>query len=453
VVFGGVREATRWRKAPVTGRLEEDLELLAPDAAPNGACRLWGDTEVVPMPHNVIVPTRESDADSHRIRHYAFRRDHRGLLPRQPSLAPRVGSDDDQVAAVIVLNHLHPGRVGAAVDLAADLDCALIVICTRGYEQRVVQAVRARPRQPPDAHVLALDWPARMPLDQLATVDEFGARGPKHRDVAAKRNIGLALARQQHWERVLVIDDDVRRLAATQVRSTAQAFAASSEHMATGWLLGRFPDNSVICHARRLAGLPQGIFLGGGALVVRTTEQLPMFPPVYNEDWLFLFDLLMNDSVSCAGTVGQLQFNPFGFPERAQEEEFGDLLAEGVFQFLHEPAQDLALAMGESFWREVVDVRRREIKRTLVLLNARSGPRQTATPVQRRLIAQACRSLAAAANEHLVHDLAPYLASYVRAWRSDVQVWNDWFDKLELVEDLVQALDRLGITHERLIKV
>ena len=48
------------------------------------------------------------------------------------------------------------------------------------------------------------------------------------------------------------------------------------------------PDNSVVCHARRLAGRFQDVFVSGAVLGVHCNSlPLSFFPDIYNEDWFF----------------------------------------------------------------------------------------------------------------------------------------------------------------------
>src|SRR5271156_1177313 len=95
---------------------------------------------------------------------------------------------------------------------------------------------------------------------------------------------------------------------------------------AVGFRIARYPDNSVICHAHRLAGGSQDVFPGGSALLIDVTRSDTLFPPIYNEDWLFLFDAALARSVAVAGTLSQLEYQPFSQSKRAASEEFGDLI-------------------------------------------------------------------------------------------------------------------------------
>ena len=62
-----------------------------------------------------------------------------------------------------------------------------------------------------------------------------------------------------------------------------------------------------------------------------------MFPPIYNEDWLFLFDAAQRRSVAlCGHARSQLEYAPFAEWVRAAREEFGDVIAEGLYRLLHD---------------------------------------------------------------------------------------------------------------------
>ena len=72
-----------------------------------------------------------------------------------------------------------------------------------------------------------------------------------------------------------------------------------------------YPDNSVVCHARRLAGLPQDTFVSGAALGVNCNDQpLPFFPEQYNEDWFFFSRLTARRDLAHAGYANASSIRP-----------------------------------------------------------------------------------------------------------------------------------------------
>jgi hypothetical protein len=77
-----------------------------------------------------------------------------------------------------------------------------------------------------------------------------------------KRNTGLLLARMLGWERIFFMDDDIRAVSADTVLSTVSLLGAVGHSYRTAGLsVERYPDNSVVCHARRQVGEHQGVFV------------------------------------------------------------------------------------------------------------------------------------------------------------------------------------------------
>jgi hypothetical protein len=250
-----------------------------------------------------------------------------------------------------------------------------------------------------------------------------------HIDIARKRNLGLLLARLCDWRTIMFLDDDIGALTVGAV-STAAGLAARFQ--AVGFKINHYPDNSVVCHAHRLAGGTQDVFPGGSALVIDVASSDTMFPPIYNEDWLFLFDALRHRSVAFAGTLSQRQYRPFARLERAVSQEFGDVIAEGLYWLLHEGG-DVTDATA-SYWRGALERRGRLIDHISdELLRWRTDEPVTG---------HALRSLAAA-RRYLGDITGQACFSFVRAWRTDVDVWRKQLTNLPVPADLADAAKHL----------
>ena len=85
------------------------------------------------------------------------------------------------------------------------------------------------------------------------------------------------------------------------------------------------------------------------------------FPDIYYEDWLFFYDAA---SAGRLGTsrrkVTQLAYNPFADPQRAAWQEFGDVLAEGLYALL-----DFGISIEDvtgDHWSYFLDCRQRFLK-------------------------------------------------------------------------------------------
>jgi hypothetical protein len=375
---------------------------------------------------------------------YEFRTSHVGLLTPLP-VGVRTGAPAG-CDGVVVPSHLHPARLGFASNLARDLDCPLLVICTQGTEREAYQVLSRRKRRA-QFRVLALKHPAHLPKLSLTSMRHPAARPMKSRDAAVKRNIGLSIARMLGCQTLLLVDDDVRSLAATDVSAACVALLRDENGQVVSWRATDFPDNSVVCHAGRRAGVSQDVFVGAGAMAVRISSSTPFFPPVYNEDWLFLFEALARGSVMVAGDVRQISYNPFD-PDhhRAHDEEFGDILGEGLFHILHE-AGPLWVAEEPEYWESVVHERRNAIR----LIRHQLRLRVDGSARQRRLTRQAVECLNIAGRQHR-RGLPNALARFVRAWEDDRFTWSAWFARLPSVENINEALEVLGIAQDRLYR-
>ena len=80
-----------------------------------------------------------------------------------------------------------------------------------------------------------------------------------------------------------------------------------------------FPDNSVFCHARRLARLPQDVFITGAVLGVNCSDlPLPFFPDIYNEDWFFFAEAAAYRRLTKVGEAQQAEYDPYAEADPCQ---------------------------------------------------------------------------------------------------------------------------------------
>ena len=181
----------------------------------------------------------------------------------------------------------------------------------------------------------------------------------RNSDLSLKRNLGLLLARMMCWEKIMFLDDDIFGVTLTDLAKIASQL---DSHQVTGLISRSFPDNSVVCHANRLSGRDQDNFVTGAALGVNCAEKpLDFFPDVYNEDWLFFATHAAQGQVISVGTARQQPYRPFADPNRAVTEEFGDLIAEGLYALFND-GQSLAAAT-KAYWDDFINARRKLIER------------------------------------------------------------------------------------------
>lgn len=348
-------------------------------------------------------------------------------------LAPAEPTGVGRVDAVIVPSGRRAEEIRTAAELAAGLDANLLALCNaRSTAADVADVVRdidglrwhAVDADPRHAHPLLLRRPA---------VPGYGGRLA----LSTKRNIGLLTARMAGWDTVLFLDDDIRGIGPDAVRLAAGDLdpGGMGPASAVGFAVRDWPDNSVACHANRLAGGEQDVFVGGSALLVDTAaDDLGHFPVVYNEDWMFLFDALAAGRVRRAGSVRQLPYDPFGDPQRGRSEEFGDVIAEGLVTYLQEGGA--GVPVDPAYWATFL--RRRATFLADVRLRLGTGPGSPRHRAARRAVEAAAVRSAEIRPLHCVR--------FLRGWRVDREVWRRRMAIAPRFGDAGEALRHLGLS-------
>jgi hypothetical protein len=344
-------------------------------------------------------------------------------------------AESRRIDAIIVPTARPPAYLEAAAGLAQELDCTLVTL----HSKQWTSAAKAAQRLPKSIDLIAIDVPdpvlLRLPRFQTSKLAAHAVfpwdRRRVPTDLSAKRNLALVISRLLGWSRVLFLDDDITGLNPADV---LDAGGLLDTHNAVGLQVGGFPDHSVVCHAYREAGGSQQSFIGGGALAVQVQRSTSFFPEIYNDDWFFLLDGDKGiQPVAVTGEVSQNPYDPFRSPERARAEEFGDVLAEGIYWLLdqHHSIADA----DQAHWARFLIKRRQFIDRVLAMVaSSNIQPAEKA-----RRIAALKGSLGRLAL--ITPDLCE---NYLRAWRSDRQEWQRFVQELPTGLDRVAALQMLS---------
>jgi hypothetical protein len=362
---------------------------------------------------------------------------------RDPILGVRAAGGAEGHLGGIVLptsrpffQHL-PG-LALAVELALNHRCSLIVICSRAAKVNDFPTVFREKL----GEMLTLIDLADVHPDWLPSLESSAhsvSRLHRSNDVGSKRNVGLAAAVSRRWEFMLLVDDDIATaesgptLNSGYLSHAISAMQRDPSLKATGWTLEDYDDNSVVGHARPLVDLPQGIFIGGGALLVRCDCDVSFFPDIYNEDWLFLIALAMaagtqenQKPLGWGGRVHQRAYAPFR-TRRAQSEEAGEVIGECLMNLLEDHGPNYETLMTPSYWRRALQSRwclLEEIKKAAV--KQAESRFETVGPRTRQRLVEA---MSAAQAVH--RELRPMeLLDFVRAWRGDERAWRRHLSRL-----------------------
>jgi hypothetical protein len=271
-----------------------------------------------------------------------------------------------KVDAIIVPTARPVAYLKEAAAAALSLGCPLVTLHSRKW----TSACAATAYLDPAVDLIAIDVPnaARLRLPELETSRLLaGTIFERRTDLSTKRNLSLVLSHKLRWKRIIFLDDDIR---VPDPGDLSRAAGLLHAHTAVGLGIGDFPDNSVVCHAFRAVGGWQETFIGGGALAIAMKRNRSFFPNIYNDDWFFVLDAGKRlQPVATVGQVLQYPYDPYRV-ERARAEEFGDVLAEGIFWLLDQgkPASDGDL----EHWRDFLLHRQRFIEQVRSMVESRT---------------------------------------------------------------------------------
>ena len=337
--------------------------------------------------------------------------------------------------AIVVPTHRPAKRLRASIDLARRTRRPLIVMCSRAVRQADV----IRRANEAGIEAFAFNMPAWQPagdrLRHLAGRELSAASPDRNSDLSMKRNIGLVLGRLLRWNRLMFLDDDIYWVGQRQVTALA---AALENHKVSALIPKRgFPDNSVVCHAHRLGGGTQDVFASASSIGVRCDRpDLAFFPKVYNEDWFFFADEAASHRIKPVGESYQRKYDPYDTPGRAAWEEFGDLLAEGLYARLD--IREGIWDVDASYWGYFIERRARFHQRVAESL--------TRVKRERRVeAAKAAESIRAAQDQ--LEKITPELCmKFMRGWQADLEEWRSYLVGLPHLTTVEEAFDYLKIT-------
>ncbi|HET6740721.1 MAG TPA: hypothetical protein VFH76_17375 [Kribbella sp.] len=343
---------------------------------------------------------------------------HAGLLLN--GSAPVATSANSRLDAIVVPTARPASALRPVIKLSARLNVPLVILCSR---QAQLTQVVDRVKRTFGARALVVQVPDdyRPPCPApLTSAENFQlASAGRSSDLSAKRNIGLLLGRLRGWSKILFLDDDVYGFGARDIGRLAGYL---DRHPVASMASTKFPDNSVVCHARRIVGFTQDVFVSGATLGVNLQyPDLSFFADVYNEDWFFFARHAAERRLPRVGDALQQEYDPFADHERAAREEFGDLLAEGLYAELERGPESfddhLTAAKKPRLWRDFKDDRLQTIEETIQRLDRVGGRLDVVEYAKMK------KSLDTA-NEW-ANRISPELcADFVDSWQRDETMWQ-----------------------------
>jgi glycosyltransferase involved in cell wall biosynthesis len=359
-------------------------------------------------------------------------------LPPPPLRSRRARLD------AIIVPASRPSCLQRTIELSAFLQAHLVVLCSRDAKvDNVVEQVSKSPGAKSLVVEISESWNHPGLPGRTSSLAFLKASNHRQSDLSAKRNIGLLLARLRGWSKIVFIDDDITSLENADILRLARQL---EYHQVAGMVIKKHPDNSVVCHARRLAGLWQDVFVSGAVLGVRCNDlPLSFFPNIYNEDWFFFAKEAAAHKLPSVGYAKQAEYDPFASPNRARWEEFGDIVAEGLYALFGAQGRrvpfDKRLDMAtKTYWSCFIEDRRNVINEVIKALyrSLRDDPNNGH-------ICSAINSLAAAKRQ-LKDTIKPEVCvNFLDAWREDLTHWQRFSSRVNVAGSIHEAMEFLHI--------
>lgn len=336
--------------------------------------------------------------------------------------------------AIIVPASRTADNLAHAVTLAQEADCWLVVLCSRQTHAADVGMLFSEKNFRKGA---AVDVPHDYRHSLLSfTTSDMARNTPgfcinPNGDLSAKRNVGLLVARMLGWNRVFFMDDDIRRVSLTDLRATV---CMLDRYRSAGMRVTNYADNSVVCHANRATGAEQDIFISGSVLAVNCQRPVGFFPEIYNEDWLFFHEDVRTGQLGWPGCdVTQLPYDPFEDLQRAERQEFGDVLAEGLYALLHAGSGTEEATRG--YWNKFLS-RRKEFLEDIIRRADSVAPEIGQNIVRSVQTAMLC----------LMQFGPETFEDYVTAWQDDLKDWAERLKRVRKVDSVEAALEALELS-------
>ncbi|HPX76064.1 MAG TPA: hypothetical protein PLW77_05725 [Bacteroidales bacterium] len=177
--------------------------------------------------------------------------------------------------------------------------------------------------------------------------NQYGNQEIKGWDLPAKRNYSILHSITKGYSNILLIDDDIKIPSTKHIPTCSRGLY---DNDIVGSVVDIFPDASLIDHISIQGGIrPYTPFLSGNFLFTKPFVTKGYFPFIYNEDWLYMVPTLLSRKLANFQSIQQESYNPFFKKNVAIFQEFGEIIAEGVFTLI-EKGKFHASLFSKNFW-------------------------------------------------------------------------------------------------------
>ena len=187
-------------------------------------------------------------------------------------------------------------------------------------------------------------------------------------DLPNKRNFAVSHATANEYKKVLLLDDDIN---VVDSKATLKKILKGLDRsrIAGAYSTGEI-DTSLVGTVAIKVGLEEHCnFISGNCMGINLNESTPYFPNVYNEDWLAIFEDVINEGVLLVGPIEQTTRKTDDYWSTAYFQEFGEIIADELYSNLSGEGEFFSLKhilskyFDEAIWENVLLERKEWLQR------------------------------------------------------------------------------------------
>lgn len=319
---------------------------------------------------------------------------------------PNYKQSPERVGAIFIMFKGEYQKLRGILSDISELGCPIFCLGSSSEDRDVLISWN------PDENVSYLDvydsQVYQLLINMKTNQHKYSVREESSWDLDIKRNTAIWYATTHGHNKILLLDVDVRMPWNSLIphgSETLERFAVAS------LVFNDFPDLSCVEHAANLCGYNIKPFLGGGCMFVRLPTTLCFFPPVYNEDWMFMLDQSLGGGVAGLGSAQQIPHAPFDDVDLPKFQEFGEVLVEGFVWLTLRGRYTLQFEL--SFWDRIIELRLRNLEVIFNKLKQQGSSN-----------ASAAQNCILSAIERLKAIDGAGCTEFVRSFRHDQFVWK-----------------------------
>jgi hypothetical protein len=173
-------------------------------------------------------------------------------------------------------------------------------------------------------------------------------------DLPHKRNFAISFSKQNSFEKILLLDDDIR----FNDKKTAFSLcnALDKYWVSSCYSIGEI-DTSLIGAIMN----EDDKFFSGNCLGINIENFIPFFPKIYNEDYLAILPAIINQKAIVVGEVTQLTRKITDYQQVANFQEFGEIITDDIYEYIslkenqYSHIADLIIKLCDlSYWKNVI---------------------------------------------------------------------------------------------------